>query len=509
MVVFQDKSLSLRLLNQILINLKTSPLMSTKISNLSELSSVLSKKDKTESGILHFSKQFKVGHLLMSYAYLKKQGYSFIAVIIQLILIRLSGLSISSEMNICSKTMDDNTLYRLLNDARVNWRNILMSFACQYLRIVASHTEEESKADRCFVVDDTLIEKTGKTFSGLSKVFDHVKQRYMYGFKMLVLGYFDGKMLVPCCTSLHSESKDNNHGLNAKEQKCQHKMQNRKDSPGEERYQELDKKKTDIFIQMLKYAVGKGLCASYVLMDSWFTNDEVLKSIRKIKRGMLHVVGMCKMDRRKFTVEEKEYNSQTLININEKKGKVHNNKKYKSQYIVIDATYKGTPVRLFYVKYKKAVNWTLLLTTDTTINFNRIMEIYQIRWTIEVLFYENKQYLRLGKSQNVDFNGQIADATLALITYIILSLEKRFRSYETLGQLFRKNKVDMLEATLVERIMETILDIIIVLLDFLAIDIDETLKRIAGIEKEAQNLFVLLNAVNERLTGDLTYKLPA
>jgi len=45
------------------------------------------------------------------------------------------------------------------------------------------------------------------------------------------------------------------------------------------------------------------------------------------------------------------------------------------------------------------------------------MELYQIRWSIEVLFKESKQYLRLGKSQNTDFCGQIADASLTMITY--------------------------------------------------------------------------------------------
>ncbi|MDR0574289.1 MAG: hypothetical protein LBG96_09725 [Tannerella sp.] len=68
----------------------------------------------------------------------------------------------------------------------------------------------------------------------------------------------------------------------------------------------------------------------------------------------------------------------------------------------------------------------LLLTTDLSLSFNKAMEIYQIRWTIEVLFKECRQYLRPGKSQNTDFNPQIADTTLALATYTILSLEKRF-----------------------------------------------------------------------------------
>ena len=49
------------------------------------------------------------------------------------------------------------------------------------------------------------------------------------------------------------------------------------------------------------------------------------------------------------------------------------------------------------------------------------MELYQIRWSIEVLYRECKQYLRLGKAQNTDFGGQIADATLTMITYTILS----------------------------------------------------------------------------------------
>jgi IS4 transposase len=270
------------------------------------------------------------------------------------------------------------------------------------------------------------------------------KQAFVYGFKMLLLGYFDGKMLIPCDMSLHRESKDKDYGLNKKEQKRQHRTTMPKGSCGGERFAELDEKKTTVFLKMLKRAVNKGFSASYVLMDSWFVNDEVIKGIRRIKRGLLHVVGICKMDRRKFAVGKMEYNSRAIININTRQGKIHNSKKYKSQYMVVQATYKGVPVKLFYVRYRKTANWTLLLTTDLSLSFNKAMEIYQIRWTIEVLFKECRQYLRPGKSQNTDFNGQIADTTLALATYTILSLEKRFKSYETIGALFRENHHDML-----------------------------------------------------------------
>ena len=60
-----------------------------------------------------------------------------------------------------------------------------------------------------------------------------------------------------------------------------------------------------MIVKMIKRATKRGLDASYVQMDSWFTCEEVIKSIRKIKRSVLHVVGMCKMDKRKFNIDGK------------------------------------------------------------------------------------------------------------------------------------------------------------------------------------------------------------
>ena len=162
--------------------------------------------------------------------------------------------------------------------------------------------------------------------------------------------------------------------------------------------------------------------------------NKLLSRYGKSKRGSLHVVSMCKIDKRKFNIDRKELNSATIVKMHQVRSK-----KYKSQYIVVNVVYKGIPVKLFYVKYKRAKTWTFILSTDTIISFNRAIEIYQIRWTIEVLFKDCKQYLNLGNAQNTNFNGQIADTALALTTYTILSLGQRFGSYETIGSLFRAN----------------------------------------------------------------------
>jgi hypothetical protein len=125
------------------------------------------------------------------------------------------------------------------------------------------------------------------------------------------------------------------------------------------------------------------------------------------------------------------------------------------------------------------------------------MELYQIRWSIEVLFKECKQYLRLGKSQNTDFCGQIADATLTMITYTILTLYKRFESYETLGALFRETQKEMIEKTLCERIEIVILKILRDLLEILCIDIEQTLYFLFSSDIASKEIIILLNAVNQ------------
>ena len=168
--------------------------------------------------------------------------------------------------------MYDNTFYRTLNNPRIDWRKMLLSFSLQFTRIVKKETQMDESLTRCFAVDDSLLEKSGKTIEGISRVNNHVKGGFTFGFKLLLLGFFDGKMLIPADFSLHRESRKNNFGLKQEEQRKQFKSKNTKDSQGEIRKQDLDEKKTDMIVKMIKRASKRRLDASYVLMDSWFTS---------------------------------------------------------------------------------------------------------------------------------------------------------------------------------------------------------------------------------------------
>src|SRR5690554_2174680 len=471
--------------------------MSTKVGKLDELSNILRQKDKTGEKVLSFSRQCNMGQLLKLFSTSKKQGYPLIGMLVAMILSRMGGFSVHSAQKTGYIGFDDNTVYRLMNNPLVDWRSVLMSFARQFIRCVLRKGDLDSKSIKCFVLDDTDIEKSGRTFEGISKIYSHKEHGFLFGFKLLLLCFWDGKSLIPCDFSFHRENKKNGYGLDKNSQDRQFAGKRDVESHFGERHGELDEDKLSVGVKMLKQCVKRAITASYVLMDSWFVTDGMIREIRKIGKGMLHVVGMCKMDKRRFEVDGKELNSKAIVRINESRSnKVHSCHKYKSRYFSVVANYKGTPVKLFYVKYKNATSWALLLTTDTSLTFVKAMELYQIRWGIEVLFKECKQYLRLGKSQNTDFCGQVADTTLVMITYTILSLYKRFQAYETLGALFRDTREEMLEKTLCERIELVILKILRDLLELLCIDIERTLYKLTSSEKTSQEILVLLNAVN-------------
>jgi len=108
-----------------------------------------------------------------------------------------------------------------------------------------------------------------------------------------------------------------------------------------------------------------------------------------------------------------------------------------------------------------------------------MIEIYNIRWTIEVFFKETKQLLGLGKSQSTNFDVQVAQTTITMIQYLLVSLKHRMEAYETIGGLFKDIKQDYIEHKLNERLLSAIIEILAVL-DLLTggVDIEETISKL-------------------------------
>jgi len=57
----------------------------------------------------------------------------------------------------------------------------------------------------------------------------------------------------------------------------------------------------------------------------------------------------------------------------------------------------------------------------------KAVTIYQIRWSIEVYFKETSSTRAWRKEQANDFDAQIANSSIIMVQYILLTFQKRFR----------------------------------------------------------------------------------
>jgi hypothetical protein len=376
-----------------------------------------------------------------------------------------------------------DSYYRLKNMDTIGWEKLLGKFVKRFLYLVEKNITPVKSDSRYLILDDTLLPKRGKAMEGVSRLWNHVTHRSELGYRLLQLGLYDGKSFLPLNFSFHRErgkNKEMPYGLTQHEWKNQYHKSRPKGSPGARRVNLLDASKIETGIKMIAKACKK-LKVSYLLMDSWFTCQRMLECAKEAK---VHLIGMMKMGNANYHYKGMELNSGELLQRLCKKSK--RCRKLKSNYIQIEVVYKGFPVQLFFSRFGKRAKWNLILTTDLSLDYLAMMRHYQVRWTIEVYFKESKQYLNLGKCQSEDLDAQAADATIAMIQYILLSLNKRFGDYETKGELFRHAEQTIQDLTLQSRIWGLLLELVKAIIDLMELDIndmDEFMGRLINAEK--------------------------
>ena len=117
----------------------------------------------------------------------------------------------------------------------------------------------------------------------------------------------------------------------------------------------------------------------------------------------------------------------------------------------------------------------------------------RLSFTRQVFFKEAKQLLGLGRCQSNDFDAQIADTTITMIHYILLTMKFRFEHYETKGALFDHIREGIIESRLNERLWGLFIELIRVL-EVLFDDVDQMdiLQRILEDERAYEMICRLL-----------------
>jgi hypothetical protein len=478
--------------------------LTSKIHNISELKAILSDENSTNETLIDLYNKFNIKRIRRFFDNVKSKGIEVSNIMFSLFLTRIIKVTVRalilSGQNPTEEIKKD-VFYRFKNNSKIDWRKLLYYFIYRYIILVKRHTKETTESIKCLIIDDTFLAKTGKMIEFIGKVFDHVTKKSLLGFKMLTLGYWDGMSMNPIDFSLHREFGKNPkkpYGMKKKDLSKQYSKKRTKKDNSYQRVKELDVKKTSNAISMIKRALKHGIKANYVLMDSWFVSEEMIVEIRKIKQGCMHLLGMCKMDKRKYEYNYKKLTAKELLRKYKDCKQNKRCRQLRSRYIRLVVDYKGIPMVLFFSKYRNQKDWNLLVTTNLELTYIKAIEIYQIRWSIEVFFKEGKQYLQLGKTQSNDFDAQIADITISIMVYMLLNLRKRFSAYETIGEIFKQESKQLKELTLWEKIWGLFQEILIMIVELFEIDIEKMLEKIINENSEQEKLIFILEKLNEK-----------
>lgn len=440
-------------------------------------------------------KALKLSEGLSEFKWFKTRGYDF-----KMVLALLVSMVVSSDKTVNSylnsptgegSTMGKDVFYRLKNSSIICWRMLMWHLVHRFLTVTSKDSDVDDTSSRYLIFDDTTLSKTGKRIEKIGKVWDHVTNSYVLGFKLLVMMYWDGKSSIPLDFSLHREKGKNQErpfGMSKKQIRKQYSCKRIKDSYTAKRVEELDTNKIQMVLRMFFTAIYRGLRVDYVLVDSWFTCDALIQAIRGVKDKEVHLIGMYKFAKTKFEYQGK---SLTHAQINNMLGKARRCRSLGYQYKQAKVLYQGVEICLFFSRRGKNDKWKVLLTTDTKLTFKGLIGHYQVRWVVEVFNRESKQLLNLGRCQSSNFDAQVAETTISMIAYLLLTLRFRYDNYESKGALYRSMNADVLRETLDRRLWGLFIELVCSICEVLEMDADDLLEKMLANPK-AESMIIAL-----------------
>ncbi|MTV51094.1 transposase, partial [Heliobacillus mobilis] len=237
-------------------------------------------------------------------------------------------------------------------------------------------------------------------------------------------GWSDGHSFLPIDFSLLSSQKVTNRigKMNDAIDKRTH---------GYKRRMEALQSAPERVVAMIKAAFDSGVAASYVLMDSWFTQ---LPLIQQLVGLGIDVIGMVKPLKQRYSYQGKRY---TLAELYVQATVVRGHSEI-LRSIIVELT-PGLKAKIVFVTNRNKRNeWLAILSTEHTLNEQEIVRIYGMRWEIETFFKCSKSFLRLAKEfQGRSYDALISHTTIVFSRYIMLSWQHRTSTDpRTLGGIF-------------------------------------------------------------------------
>ncbi len=339
--------------------------------------------------------------------------------------------------------MGKDVLYDTLNREDLNWRK------CNEMIAYKTYRGFNRNSKKAFVVDDTIGQRFGKKMPGVSSHFDHTTGRHMMGQQVLTLGLSCEEGFIPLDSELFTSQ--------VKAQPLAHPFKDGRCTVAK-RYRVAEQEtKPNMVASMIKRALRAGIEGDYLLADAWFGSKAIL---RLCEETNLVAVLRMKKSKLKYRVTDTVDGRQVKQNLDAKALYQHSarkqwqriaGQKYQAKVVDVEVNLtenkkdpaKWTKVRLLVVRgtteQEKAQvgkhDWALFLCTDLSMSATDILQLYALRWAIEVYFKEAKQHLGLLKEQSNHYAAYIASIHLSAIRFCLLVMAKQTQEAGSVVQI--------------------------------------------------------------------------
>jgi SRSO17 transposase len=391
-------------------------------------------------------KSLKMNSLIRDAGFTKRSGVGIAEAVFVLLLwkwLNMSSIAMFSKKALGSfSRVRKDVMYDLLKREEINWR----ALNSQTAKAVYQQNKLTGSRVKAFVLDDSIKTRRGKKMEGISSHFDHVTGRHVMGQQVLTLGLATEEAFLPLDSQIYISQ------VKARELITPYK--DGRSVVGKRYSEAITQSKPEMASNMMKRSIRSGMEADYVLADAWFGTKPMLRTALELNMCAILRMKKSKMKYRAVMDGRKAqlFNAQELYaHAVKREWKKVRGMPWKAVTVDVelDLSEKGEKnprwqsVRLLFVRGIKEPgeadiskkDWALFLTTDIKLSMSKMLEVYALRWSIEVYFKEAKQHLGFLQEQTATFASHTASIHLCAIRYLMLVHNKLKDQDSRIGEI--------------------------------------------------------------------------
>ena len=358
--------------------------------------------------------------VIISQANLTKQAGASALDILYLIMLA-PIVKVDSTWAFCSQFLDQwrigqkDVIYRFLLREDIKWASIQAKLAAAFARF---HLQDVPVNDCALVVDCSLRHRSGKV-EGSSARYDHVISKVVRAQKVIAIGLAFPKGFIPLANQFCIGKK--------KRQERKKSFQDGRSEVAKAYHRGVEETPNNILKGMVKRAINAGIKAAWLIGDSGY--GQKANIALAIDHG-LDALFLMKRDNTKYRVNGKLYKAKELYTLLRRQMKPAADGRFRSHAFnaELNLNKAGEEPRWIAVQLmlsrptcnRNKNGWVLSLCTNMDVSVDRMIELYLMRWSIEVFFKECKQHLGWLNNQSGNFISSYASLHLSSIRYLLL-----------------------------------------------------------------------------------------